>query len=184
MCLIGNKHRSRIIMPHCQSYTSASAKIDPQCICPHFTSSGKKSPVSMNRSIHFHYIQLCKEWCCFQLEREKKKSRGRKVPNLGCVTHKSLPVQCKILQEGTEEEKIPKPKTNAQQSRCFYFCKKKEFAIRTTTCCVLFSVESLNTDVSSRKRYLPENMFTFKGKLNIDRKRHAVKYLGNFIRKG
>jgi len=63
-----------------------------------------------------------------------------------------------------------------------FFCKKK-YAIRTTTCCVLFSVESLNTDVSSRKRYLPENIFTFKGKLNIDRKRHAVKYLGIFISK-
>lgn len=61
----------------------------------------------------------------------------------------------------------------------------KNLTSEPSLCCALFSTESLNTDVSSRKKILCQNVFTLNRKsYTYRKKRHVVKSLVTFTGKG
>lgn len=83
--------------------------------------------------------------------------RGRKVPNLAVSLSESPSVRCKILQEGIKTKKNTQTQNKCTAAQVFY--KKKEVAIRTTVCCVLFPGEFLPTNIFQIKIFTWEHVY-------------------------
>lgn len=143
MCLIGNKQHSRIIVTllelhfFCQNWP---------LFCLHFTSSWNQKAVTEQIYSFSLYLALKDQnGARFNLgnNKKKKKRRSRKVPNLGCVDLTVLQYSEKSFRKELRQ------KNTQTQNKCTaeqVFYKEKEFAIRTTACCVLFPGESLTMD--------------------------------------